>query len=283
MASARPRSRKATWMQMVLPYWADYRSTNRSNRSGFLLHVSRATGKATNTLYRQFEAMAYLEMMGADLASLASQPPPLMSIEAVERMGVIDQNAERQAFHKMMAGQGSVLAFRDQLQELRLPQHDLVSTRWYLPRRLSLSQIITDYLSTGLTLADVPVDRSDLQQRLRVAPLVFEGVPIGMHIEQGTPPKTTAILVADGRNPLTRRDRFQELFEGFALRSLVICDQVVVCTNFDLPDLERTSRAMRKELRKALSIEFGELVVDVEIPSQTTDFDNLHDFLVAKA
>ena len=89
----------------------------------------------------------------------------------------------------------------------------------------------------------------------------------------------TAVFAADHCSASAKDADFQLLFEGSVLRSLVICDKVIVCTNFPLPDLERTMRIMRNEHLSRLQVIYCHLDVDLKPALEARRFATLADCL----
>lgn len=262
------------WIELALPFWEEFQATPRSYRTGLLHRISNQVGKAPNTVYRQLAALSYLRSKGLDLNQLALNQPPLMSVEAIARVGKKDPQRGNELLRRLLSGQGSVATFRsmaDVYSTLSRP-HDVA-------HRVKLSQILQAYLSPQSPRKEQDSNQGTLGPGFSIA-LLHEGHQQSAFIvHQGFPSRQTAILIADDRDPLSHTRDFDVLFETTILRAVVICDHVVVVKNMRLASFERTFSAMKAELRGKVDLVQCDPIIDVALPFQDETFETLADFL----
>ncbi len=198
---------------------------------------------------------------GVDLIAMQENPPALMSIEAVARAGRRDPNAEVALLKDLVAGTKTAIEFREFAEETKTPT--AVSVRYTSSLRLS-------HLLRGLFPVEDPTP-------IKIRFPVFN--PLHPLVEIESKRGIVSIHRAKRSHPVTREARFQLLFEGAVLHSLVTCDRVIVFTDVDLPVLEKTASEMRKELRARLQINRGNVAVDIDPPPQDEYFASVDDLV----
>lgn len=270
-----PKSKgNANWIELALPFWEEFKVTPRSHRAHLLDIISKETGKAPNTVYRQLVALAYLQSKGLDLNQLARNHPPLMSVEAIARVGKKDPRQEAELLSRLLAGQGSVASFRSSSDSyFSSSPHDVVA------HHVPLSQVLQAYLFPQTTRKSDDTERASLGPGFSIAPLHERHQRSSFIVHQGLPTRQTAILIADDRDPLTHARDFDVLFEATILRAVVICDHVVVVKNIRLASFERTLSAMKPDLRGMINSIQCDPLVDITMPSRDEKFETLADFL----
>lgn len=270
-----PKSKgNANWIELALPFWEEFKATPRPYRTALLRRISNQVGKAPNTVYRQLAALSYLQSKGLDLNQLALNYPPLMSVEAIARVGKKDPRREDEFLSRLLAGQGSVATFRN-LADVYFTSsspHDVA-------HRVKLSQILQAYLLPQSRQTNQDSDQGRLGPGFSIAPLHEGHQQSSFIVHQGFPSRQTAILIADDRDPLTHARDFDILFEATILRSIVICDHVVVVKNMRLASFERTFSAMKPELRGLIDFVHCDPVIDVALPFGGEPLETLADFL----
>lgn len=270
-----PKSKtEPNWIALSLPFFEEFQATTRSSRTAFLQRISDKVGKAPNTVYRQFQALAYLASKGVDLSQLALHYPPLMSVEAIARVGKEDPQQEADLLHRLLKGEGSVRSFRDAAMFKNRQRRPLNALH-----RVTLSQLLRAHLFAQSGYQDLVATSPVLGPGFSIAPLHERHQRSALVINQGFPRKQTAILIADVRDPLSHEPDFDILFEATILRSVVICDRVIVVTNMTLPSFDSTLAVMKPELRAIIHIERCDLDIDVTLPARDERFDTLVEYL----
>lgn len=269
-----PKSTEPNWIALSLPFFEEFQATTRSSRTAFLQRISDKVGKAPNTVYRQLHALAYLASKGVDLNQLALQYPPLMSVEAIARIGKEDPQQEADLLGQLLRGEGSVRGFRDAAIFKNRKSRPLDALH-----RVALSQLLRAHLFPQSTYEDLAAVPPLLGRGFSIAPLHERHQRSALVINQGVPRKQTAILIADDRDPLSHAPDFDILFEATILRSVVICDRVIVVTNMTLPRFDSTLAVMKPELRAIIHVERCDLDIDVTLPARDERFDTLVEYL----
>ncbi|MGO4171765.1 hypothetical protein [Bosea sp. TAF32] len=273
MSSAKSKG-SANWISLSLPFWKEFQTTPRPFRAELLDRISKKVGKAPNTVYRQLVALTYLLSKGLDLDQLALNYPPLMSVEAIARVGKKDPRREDELLRRLLAGEGSVASFRSAADDLFRP-----SSPHEVAHQVTLSQILQAYLFPQSARDSPNANRASLGPGFSIAPLHEPHQQSSLVVRQGFPGRRTAILIADSRDPLSHARDFDALFEATVLRAVVTCDHVIVVKNLRLTSFERTFSAMKPEFRGVISVVEGDPVIDVTLPYGDERFATLADFL----
>lgn len=255
----RPRHRTDNWLRDALPHYRTYQSVALGHRSAFFTRLSSETGLAQNTLRRQMAALAYLESKRLDLETLIDVCPPVMAIEAVARIGKVNTAGERKNLDRLLARHGTVGEF---LAEAKRFEASASKKFDQLPR-VKLSTILSRDLFSKpeLLRPQEPGEGSWAQFDFH---LWFVTGPY-LTVDQG-PGGVVDIIIADHKGtPPTARTA--EQIELSVLRSLATNDRTILCTDFEVGQLDETLLRMKPELRQKLFV--WRCTVDLDLSDQS--------------
>ncbi len=228
------------WARLVRTFYDEYAKILPGRRSAFIGDLSARLGSSTNTIRRWIAAYEYLVGRGADPEVLVTRPPPVMSVEAVARVGRIDREREASLFQGLIEGQGTILSYQAALKEAER-RASVGSVKGLLDVRLS------DLLS-GRSLGEKQ--------------WIPASAPFGPVAIFGGGFAAVAVFRFAADHP-HRSDRdFQSLVQSSVLGWLIRGELVVVCTEVELPILRGTIERARPEIRSRAEFHRCRLVLD---------------------
>ncbi len=276
---------RGVWIERALTYFDDYKLLSRGQRAAFIAKVSEEIGQSKNNTWRQFAALQYLSGKGVDLRELAGKPLALMSIEAVARIGRIEPARESTLFREMLEGHGTIEHFRKEVEKAERERQSNVRAGDNVAN-MKLSFLLEKYVARHDCW---PNSRFQIQFPVSgpLWPLVVVDHLYGhgyddSHQERRQARIRTVFFRVDHAAPIALAPQFQALIEGKVLRSLVTCDQVIVCTNMALSELDKTIRQMRPEIAVRLVIEHCDVEVDIGRPEgedRSNQFESYRDYV----
>ncbi|MBD3849409.1 hypothetical protein IED13_27230 [Bosea sp. SSUT16] len=240
------KAEDGNWIDRTLPFLEGFRTAPFGQQRAVIQELAALTGQAENTARRALVALQYLDDKGVDLANLHVRPP-VMSIEAVLRVGKRQAGLEDDLLQKLLRGEGTAAEFREAADRLLA---DLAVHKGGVSRVRKLSDIVIDHITPSSFV--VPKFRQPLGPRPR--PYVVVDIDKFRLV----------IFRVTGKEPALAKAIGYRLLEASVLQAVVTGSRTIVCSDIPLDDLEAI-RGDMGEWQDRLLIERCSLEDDIAV------------------
>lgn len=223
------KTKDGNWLDRALPFLERFRTAPFGEQRGVIKELAALTGQAENTARRMLVALQYLYDKGVDLPTMSARPP-VMSIEAVLRVGKRQAGLEDDLLRKLLRDEGTAADFRKEADRLlgTLAVRTPITDRVEKLSRLILGSIIPD-----------PEHRPQFWAPTGSQPRPCVVVDVGSF--------RLSVFTVTGREPYLAKAIGYRLLEAAVLKAVVTSSRTVVCSEIPLDDLKKIRAEMRAE------------------------------------
>jgi hypothetical protein len=230
---------RGDWLALIRPHLVSYFNLPRGQREPFAMDLAARLGLKVNTVQRQLLAAQYLRAKGLD-----NLQAPLLSVEAVARVGRYNRRHELDLLKSLADGTGDTDFYRQQAEEAAHRRFAALSmTDRQTAKTFELSEII-EYLRTIQAEHLAP-----LRSSLVIADHHFNdpaGLTYGLRTIGGLSVHVYNLPYRLFSELNTQQANF---LETQILRSICFCEYVIVICAFEFEIIEDVTRHLNERNR----------------------------------